>query len=551
MRARQAQTVRPVAESAVAGSTDREFADMDNWKRGHATVTEEEVYELDFTQLPSDLEGTFFKNGYAKFEVGEDKVLHPFDGDGMVSAVSVGDGKAFFRNKFVRTEGYKRELKRNKICYRGTFGTKKSGGMLANMFDLGQKNVANTHVLWWGKKLFALWEGGKPYKVDPASLSTFGETVLGGALRKQDNFAAHYKIDPKKNRLLNFCVKPGVGDFRITTFEFNDSFELLSRRDTDLPDGFPLMHDMGITDRYFVFMEAPAGFDPLPFVLGQKGAAQCISFRGDEGLPSRFHLIPRDPKDENVVTIDAPAHFIFHVANAFDDPETGDVVIDEIMAPTMQLGDEIQDDVPIWETVDYEKAVPPYKLVRYRLNVQDRSVRSTEELCDNPCDFPVVHPSKVGSDYRYAYLACAPSRAKSLPVQGILRKDLKTGEEQKWLPEPHEFLSEVAFAPRRKEDGSFSDGEDDGYLVTYLLDTRELKSEFVVFDAAKVADGPVSRVPLNNFIPHGLHGTFVPGLLFDIDKAKRASKLFLLNEKRGWNVVKSDFSGLGANMMFD
>jgi carotenoid cleavage dioxygenase-like enzyme len=44
--------------------------------------------------IPLDIEGTYFRNGHAKFEVGKvDKVMHPFDADGMISAVTIKDGQ--------------------------------------------------------------------------------------------------------------------------------------------------------------------------------------------------------------------------------------------------------------------------------------------------------------------------------------------------------------------------------------------------------------------------------------------------------------------------
>jgi carotenoid cleavage dioxygenase-like enzyme len=37
--------------------------------------------------------------------VGSDRVLHPFDADGMVTAATFsGNGTCFFRNRFVRTQ---------------------------------------------------------------------------------------------------------------------------------------------------------------------------------------------------------------------------------------------------------------------------------------------------------------------------------------------------------------------------------------------------------------------------------------------------------------
>ena len=37
------------------------------------------------------------------------KSYHPFDGDGMLHVVGFRDGKAFYRNRFVRTDGFEAE----------------------------------------------------------------------------------------------------------------------------------------------------------------------------------------------------------------------------------------------------------------------------------------------------------------------------------------------------------------------------------------------------------------------------------------------------------
>uniref|UniRef100_A0A7R9UG98 Carotenoid oxygenase n=1 Tax=Pinguiococcus pyrenoidosus TaxID=172671 RepID=A0A7R9UG98_9STRA len=498
--------------------------------------------------MPTASSGTFFKNGHAKFEVGEDKILHPFEGDGMVSAVTIADGKAFFRNKFVRTEGFKREQKKGRVLYRGTFATPKSGGILANIFNTESKNLANTHVLYWANKFFALYEAGKPYKVDPASLSTFGESTLGGALKKQDWFAAHYKIDPKSKTLLNFSSKAqGLDGSTITTYEFDEEFKLLQRRDISIP-GWSFIHDMGITENHFVLMQPPMTFDVVPFLLGQKCAVECSEFQPTQ--PSMFHVIPRDGKREPV-SIPAPGHFVFHVGNAFEEPDTGYIVFDQVESSESLLSiDNIDKTKPLWETTDFAKlARNTFK--RYKLDPKTGRVVGSTTLYDRCSEFPVVNPEFVGRPYRYVWSSIPPTTKTNGALQGLLKMDLETSERWTWFPEEYEFLSEACYAPRKLADGSFSKEEDDGFIVTYLLNGRDMKSEFVVFDAKEIQKGPISRVPLQDFIPHGLHGTFVPGLAFDLDKAKRASKLFTMAEKNKWNEVKSDFSGLGANFLFE
>jgi hypothetical protein len=125
--------------------------DREAWIRGFETARTEECYELEGSSIPKDLDGTLFRNGHAKFDVnvrslcdvrgdrsiGDSdaqldlihqptnqptnqtkpnqtkpnqtkqgvKIAHPFDGDGMISAITFKDGRAFFRNRFVRTKG--------------------------------------------------------------------------------------------------------------------------------------------------------------------------------------------------------------------------------------------------------------------------------------------------------------------------------------------------------------------------------------------------------------------------------------------------------------
>lgn len=45
------------------------------------------------------------------------------------------------------------------------------------------KNAANTNVLLWADKCWALFEAGQPHRLDPYTLETVGLDLLGGHLR--------------------------------------------------------------------------------------------------------------------------------------------------------------------------------------------------------------------------------------------------------------------------------------------------------------------------------------------------------------------------------
>jgi len=78
----------------------RETFDRESWMQGFSTVEQEDCFDLPGS-FPFDLCGTYFQNGHAKFEAGDERVVHPFDGDGMLTAVTFYQGKAWFRNRFV------------------------------------------------------------------------------------------------------------------------------------------------------------------------------------------------------------------------------------------------------------------------------------------------------------------------------------------------------------------------------------------------------------------------------------------------------------------
>jgi all-trans-8'-apo-beta-carotenal 15,15'-oxygenase len=143
--------------------------DHEAWKNGYTTCSEEigPVW-IDCPDLPSDFpEGTYYRNGHGRFESDDGvRVFHMFDGDGMVCAATFeNEGQCpriLFRNRFVRTAGYRKDKQEGIMSKPGTFGTKASGGLLKNLFRTDFKNVANTHVFYGrgNHKLYALWEGG-------------------------------------------------------------------------------------------------------------------------------------------------------------------------------------------------------------------------------------------------------------------------------------------------------------------------------------------------------------------------------------------------------
>jgi all-trans-8'-apo-beta-carotenal 15,15'-oxygenase len=500
------------------------YYDKQAWIEGFENVETESCYPLD-GNLPKDIDGTFFQNGHAKFYINkEDNVfhVHPFDADGMITAVTFKDGAAWFRNRYVETKGYKEEKIAQKVLYRGVFGTARNNGKWwSNIFDITkQKNVANTHILFQPNtreqrpRMYALWEGGLPHEIEPTTLETLGggdETNLDGTI--DERYAAHYKIDPDTQTVCNFCINvnpPSTHTIQVMEHDL-DTMELIYKKDYSGFPGIGLSHDCAITKDFFVFLQTKTKFDPLPFVLGKAGPAECIE-DDPEATASSLILIPRGKDQKDPIIIETPKMFTFHLSNAFQNDDDGTLVVDMILADSMFMSaskDASYPERPIWETFDFDNGLK-YQLRRVKVDLASRSFVSMKSMTDGiaNCEFPVINPKLVGKDYQYAYVAASNTVERNAVVQGLAKVDVKQEKVvDHWRPKPYEFLGEVSFCPRPNDE----DGEDHGYLIGYLLNGKEKSSELVIFDAKSIGDGPISRLKMKYMINHSLHGTFVPG----------------------------------------
>lgn len=52
-----------------------------------------------------------------------------------------------------------------------------------------------------------------------------------------------------------------------------------------------------------------------------------------------------------IQSIPVPARFCFHLANAYEDPENGEVVVDLAEAHYLKLDNEEESDLPVWDTI--------------------------------------------------------------------------------------------------------------------------------------------------------------------------------------------------------
>jgi all-trans-8'-apo-beta-carotenal 15,15'-oxygenase len=469
---------------------------LKDWQKGYESQTEESSYWIDNIEgeIPREISGTLFRNGPGLLDINGEKIKHPFDGDGMICAIAIKNGQAYFQNKFVRTEGYLAEQKAQKILYRGIFGTEKSGGWLANIFDLKTKNIANTNVIYWGNKLLALWEGADPYQLDPYTLETLGIDDINGTLKKGQPFSAHPRLDPSckmekgEPSLVNFSVKPGPKT-QITIYEMNRHGEVTKNHTHEVP-GFCFLHDMAITPNYCIFLQNPISLYPLPYILGLKSVGQCLKF--NPKLPSKVIIIPRNGKEPVKILETAPC-FVFHHANAHE--EENKIILDSIAYDSFPSPDPNED----FREVKFAQ-LPAGNLTRFTIDLETGKV-SNQLIDQRCCEFPTIHPDLVGRKNRFVYIGAAEPPTGNHPLQTIMKVDLIERKIQTWTIAPKGFIGEPIFIPRAN-----ATMEDEGWLLVLAYNATHHRSDLIIIDASDL--NTVATLHLKQHIPYGLHGNF-------------------------------------------
>ncbi len=455
------------------------------WKADDLQVVEGEI--------PADLDGVYLRNTENPVHPSL-KNYHPFDGDGMIHVVGFRDGKAFYRNRFIRTDGLVAEEEAGHALWAGL-----AENPAAALRDDGwgarrrMKDASSTDVIVHrGTALTSFYQCGDLYRVDPFSAETVGKSSWHGNFPHQWGVSAHPKVDDKTGELLFFNYSKEAPYMHYGVVDAAD--ELVHYVDVPLP-GPRLPHDMAFTQNYAILNDFPLFWEPEALAKG----AHIARFHPE--MPSRFAVIPRRGSTADITWFEAEATYTLHFVNAYE--EGDEIILDGFFQgdpepPDNGLGDRWQRAFRFL-ALDRMQA----RLHRWRLNLVTGLVKE-EQLSDTITEFGMVNSDYLTGDYRYVY--AATGKPGWFLFDGLVKHDLKNGTEERYSLGEGVYGSETAMAPRVG-----GRCEDDGYLVTITSDMNEDASYCLVFDAARVGDGPVCKLKLPERVSSGTHSTWAPG----------------------------------------
>lgn len=435
-------------------------------------------------QLPRALDGMFVRNGPNPQFTPRGR-YHWFDGDGMIHGVRIREGRASYLNRYVRTTGWQEENRAGHAVFTGLL--EPPDLVRAVQGGTPYKNAANTALVWYHDRLLALWEGGDPHAVRLPDLHTQGTYNFGGRLRHP--FTAHPKIDPLSGDMMFFGYSP-LRPF-LNYAVANAQGEIVHATPIELPRAV-MIHDFAITERYTLFLDLPVTLNLERLIRGES------LLRYEPDLAARVGVLARRDQGRAIRWFPIQACYVFHTLNAYED---GDEVVLHACRMT-SFPDVIAGARPRGKA----PGESPPALHEWRFNLRTNAVRE-RGIDEIGCEFPRLREDHMGRRNRYGYAG----KANGFLFDGLIKFDLQTGRTEQHLHGGGRFGGEGVFVshPDRQE-------EDAGWLVTFIHDQSEGRSELVILEARNFRAAPVARIPIPTRVPYGFHGTWVPAERFTL-----------------------------------
>ncbi|MCH2246071.1 MAG: carotenoid oxygenase family protein, partial [Crocosphaera sp.] len=267
----------------------------------------------------------------------------------------------------------------------------------------------------------------------------------------------------------------------------------LLRRHSHTVPGFSFIHDFAITPHYCLLLQNPVTFNPIPFLLGLKGAGECVNFQ--QGKPSQLIIIPRTTRDKKVKTLEIDAGFVFHHVNAFE--EGNNIYLDSISYDSLSQVNFETD----YKEIDFD-SIDPGRVYRLKIDLDGETV-DKKMIESRSCEFPAINPKNFGRNYRYLFIGTTHKDRGNAPFQAILKKDLLTGEKQVHSFAPQGYVGEPIFVPKPN-----ATSEDEGWVLVMIYDGDQHRSDLVILDGENLEKEPIATLHLKHHIPYGLHGNW-------------------------------------------
>ena len=455
-------------------------------------------------RLPAEMNGGFYRNGPEWRRSSKQRQTGLYSVDGMVQGLVIRDGRAHFRNRWVRTPKFVAEEQAGRGLFEWTDGefrdyrTWAIGDVIRDDLAAGVPYGTNyVNVVPFAGEVLAIGEmGAPPCVLDPLTLETRGlvpwSTALPAGLvapAADGAFTAHPKWDPDTGELFGWSFRD---ERPFVTLHWVATDGTVRSRDLDDAPYNSLVHDMWLTDRYVVLP-----FQPL-IISRARINAGLSGFGWDPELPIVLALVPRGDIHGEVrwITADVETQYLMHTMSANHD---GDLLVldgpifEEPPFPFENRHDPGDPFPDFW-------TLSPGRTGRWTIDLVTETVKS-EVVGDVPVEFPKVDERFYGRPYQWGFFLAGVERGMKFDT--LVRRNVRTGAEDSYriVTDAPLALAEPTFVPRRP-----GAPEGDGYLIVPTSNRLNNQAEFLLFDTEDISAGPRTRIQIPfalGWTPHG------------------------------------------------
>jgi carotenoid cleavage dioxygenase-like enzyme len=433
-------------------------------------------------ELPRELNGTLYRNGpNPQFDA---PGAHWFVGDGMLHAFQIENGRASYRNRWVRTPKWQAEHDAGRALF-GGFGQKLPDAP-APATDGG---VANTNIVFHAGRLLALEEEHLPTEIEPGTLKTRGYCDFAGGLRGP--FTAHPKIDPATGEMVFFGYNASGRMTPTLSFGSICASGAVTRFDRFEAPYASMVHDFIVTENHLLFPILPVTGS---MARAMKGAPP-YAWEPEKG--AYVGIMRRNGAANDITWFRGENCYVFHVMNAWEDGS-------RIVADVMQF-----EEAPLFPHPDGRPTDPAKsraRLCRWTFDLAGNTDRFTQTYLDDLTgEFPRIDDRHAGVRNGHGWYACThPNTPVFGALAGIAHVDGAGARLGKYLLPLGDTISEPVFVARGDDAA-----EGDGWLLAVVWRAGDNRSDLAVFNATDVATGPVALVHLGHRVPDGFHGNWV------------------------------------------